>query len=1032
MSFRAVRVYLVQLFVILFLTACSSGSSEDTGNTVTGTSGKISLAVLNASNTQISNIQAGELVTAQVKLTTTNGLPVSGNEVTFSASSGALSASSRLTNSEGVADVTFNSSGLSPSVVTITASSTYSGEELSITSQFEIAEGVSPTINLTLEQNGSATNRINEGESATVKVKVLSEGNAPVADTLVTFTAGLGTLTPATALTNASGDAEVTLSTTLGQTGASEITAAVTINEQTTTSAPLAFEIQQLDTAVLTLAVLDQNGAETTSITEGNILSLHANLVGTDGVAIAEQAVNFSATEGTFSAVSRLTGSTGLATVSYDSSGLTAGVVTVTASTNYNNNDLTVSKQFEVLQAFAEVGTPKLAITFKKDGSSTNRIQVSETAQIGVVLTSVSDEPIANAIVNFTADLGTLSAPSALTNSSGVAEVTITGVADQLGAGMATASTTVNNIAITDNLPYEVVDSDVVIDTTLKLGYLDDDGNFQSGIKSKLTNSNATSTISAGGTLGLELGIFDQDNNLFTSPLTVTFASTCATNSAATLDTNVTTINGTATATFEDVSCATAFGNEDTVVATVSINSADLTATHNINISAEKLGSIEFISATPQSLVIKGTGGQGNQETSTLTFSVKGELGNSLAQQNVTFELNTEIGGLSLASTSGVTNSQGLVSAKVISGTVPTAVRVTASVAVSESETITTQSDLLSVNTGLPDQDSITIALSQVNPEALNRAGTIVDVTAYLADSFNNPVPDGTTVNFTTESGSIQSSCNTSGGQCSVEWKSQEPYDDDHRVTILATAIGHETFVDSNGNNLFDDEDGVAISTTAAKKVSSGFERATGLTSGFIDMSEAWVDYNENREYDAGERFIDGVTEGASLESFDEADGKFNGPQCEGSLCASAGSRSVIVRKAAILIAASSAAHYRISTVNGTVIASNFDSSANNQDITIARGGEYGLQIEISDTANQTMPMGTTINITASGATLVGQDSITVANTIGTTDPDGYGGLDFDIRLLNELSEAETGELNIVITTPGGVVTQATLVIDLQ
>lgn len=1023
MSLKAVKVYLIQLLVLVFLTACSSGSSDDSsGNTTTGNSARISLAVLDNASNQVTKIAVGDSVTLRARLTNTNGLAISGHEISFTASTGTVSAASRLTNSNGQAEVTFDSSGLTPSVITITATTTYNGEELSITSQFEIEPGVSPTLALSMERNGAATNRINEGEQAQVKVRVTSSNNTPITDTLVTFSAGLGTLTPETALTDSNGDASVTLTTAAGDTGAAEITATVTIDGQDTSNT-FSYAVEALESAVLSLSVQNQSNNEVTSITEGNVLSIHANLVSSSGVAIPQQAINFTATAGTFSASSRLTGSSGLATVSYDSTNLPAGVVTVTATTTYNNRDLSVTQQFEVLQALGESTTPNLAITFKKDGTSVNRIQADESAQIGVVLTSESGNPIANTIVNFTADLGTLTASSALTNNDGVAEVTINGTAGQLGAGLATASTTVNNINITDSLPYEVVDSDVVLNTSLKLGYLDDQGNFQSGIRSRLTNSNAESTISAGGTLGLELGIFDQDDAIYTPPLTVTFTSTCVSGSNATIDASVTTINGLATTTFEDISCATGFGNEDTIVATVSVNSTDLTATHDINIQAETLGSIEFVSATPESIVIKGTGGQGKQETSTLTFSVKGELGNALAQQTVNFELNTNVGGLALASSSGVTNSEGLVSAKVISGTVPTAVRVTASIAVSGGETITTQSDLLSVNTGLPDQNSITIALSERNPEARNIIGQEVTATVYMADSFNNPVPDGTTVNFTTEGGAIEPSCNTTSGSCSVTWRSTEPFQDNHRVTILATADGHESFVDVNGNNLFDNNDGPARSSSV---VSSGSGREGNANTGFIDMSEAWLDANENNNYDSGEKFID---KDGNL-AFNARDGRFNGPQCEGSLCSA--NNSIDVRKSIVMITASSSARYRVSNnVGGTVYASNH-AAVSNLDITIPRGSSVSLNIELSDTASQTLPVGTTITIAAEGATLVGADSITIPNTIGTSDPNGYGGLDFDIRLLNELDEADTGALNVTVTSPSGVTTQASMVVVLQ
>ncbi len=915
MSLKAVKFYFIQLFVLVFLSACSSGSSEDTnGNTSTGNAARISLAVLDSAGSQVNTVAAGNSLTLQARLTNTNGLAISDHEIAFTATAGSLSAASRLTNNNGQTDISFDSTGVAPSVVTITASTTYNGEELTVTSQVEVQSATQPT-----------------------------------------------------------------------------------------------------QPPVLTLTVVDQSNRETVSITQGNQLSVTANLVSSTGAAIEQQSIAFTATAGSFSAASRLTTSSGLAIVTYDSEGVDPAVVTVTASTTIDSNEISVTKQFEVLQAVAENTSPNLKVTFKQDGTAVNRMQADETAQVGVELTTHTGDPIVNTIVNFTADLGTLTASSALTNSNGIAEVTLTGTSGQLGAGLATASTTIEGVNLSDSLPYEVVDSDVVLNTSLKLGYLDAQGNFQPGIKSKLTNSNAESTISAGGTLGLELGIFDQDNNIYTPPLTVTFTSTCVSGSNATIDGSVTTINGIATTTFEDVSCATGFGNEDTIVATVSVNSTDLTATHDIKIQAETLGSIEFVSATPESIVIKGTGGQGKQETSTLTFSVKGELGNALAQQTVNFELNTNVGGLSLASSSGVTNSQGLVSAKVISGTVPTAVRVTASVAVSGGDTVTTQSDLLSVNTGLPDQNSITIALSERNPEALNIIGQEVTATVFMADSFNNPVPDGTTVNFTAEGGSIEPSCNTTSGSCSVTWRSTEPFQDNHRVTILATADGHESFVDVNGNNLFDNSDGSARSVSA---VSSGFGRESNASSGFIDMSEAWLDGNENNRYDSGERFID---KNGSL-SFNARDNRFNGPQCAGSLCSTA-DNSIDVRKSIVLITASSSANYRISNAgNNIVYRSNFAASTNSN-ISISRNGSETINIELSDTAGQTLPVGTSIAISTEAATLVGAASITVSNTVGTNDPNSYGGLDFNIVLTNEVEEATTGALIITVTSPSGVET---------
>ena len=129
-----------------------------------------------------------------------------------------------------------------------------------------------------------------------------------------------------------------------------------------------------------------------------------------------------------------------------------------------------------------------------------------------------------------------------------------------------------------------------------------------------------------------------------------------------------------------------------------------------ISIAGESLGSIEFMSAEPETIVLRGTGGQGNQETSTLTFQVKSALGNPLAQQDVEFVLDTTAGGITVSPAIGVTNSQGIVTTKVTAGSVPTAVRVTAKASSEDGTDIQTQSDLLSINTGLPEQRSFTLS----------------------------------------------------------------------------------------------------------------------------------------------------------------------------------------------------------------------------------------------------------------------------------------------------------------------------------
>jgi hypothetical protein len=445
-------------------------------------------------------------------------------------------------------------------------------------------------------------------------------------------------------------------------------------------------------------------------------------------------------------------------------------------------------------------------------------------------------------------------------------------------------------------------------------------------------------TISSGVTLGILVGLADQNDQPITTSTPVTFTSRCVQNLEAIIDVQVNTINGVANATYEDLSCAGGTGNKDTITATINVNSTSITISREVTLAPESVGAIEFITTTPENIVLQGTGGQGSQSVSTVTFQVKG---NALAQQTVDFSLNTTTGGLTLSPATGITNSQGQVSVKVTAGNVPTAVRITTEVAVSATQSIQTQSDLLSVNTGLPDQNSMTLSASNLNPEAFNVDNVEVNILASMADTFNNPVPDGTAIAFTPEGGRIQPSCNTFNGACSVTWTSSNPSVSDHRVTILATAIGHETLVDSNGNNQYDDADGPAITTNDG----SGFDVTLPSTSGFVDLSEAWRDDNENRVKDANEIFLDFDSSG----SFNPQNGLFDGPQCTDSSC---GLTSTHVRRAQILITSSSAALISVSN-NGIEIASNQSAGTGDSLLDIVRGESAQFEYSYSDTAIQ-------------------------------------------------------------------------------
>jgi hypothetical protein len=974
-----------------------------------------------------------------------NNQPVENEIISFSAALGSLRQSNGLTDRFGIATTYIDSSSTDLGAATATA--TFNSLSANANYQFtqsDPQQQVVLSLSILDANCQLAVTTTIAGQSLCIKA-TLQQGNAPLPNTIVEFSATLGTLSQPSALTSSNGTATVLLQSTSTDLGAATVIAATS-----GLSASKNYELTS-DLVGWSLSLTSYSvdcTTEQSSFNAGSTLCLSATL--NDGTnPIANEIVAFTAPLGTAQQQTALTNSVGVARILVDSASTLLGAGAATATYQV----LSASTNYEYISS--DVGQtvgPTLILLSLQNGEVKNRFKVGESIQLQATLTNASNQPLSETIIRYTAERGTLTTNSALTNNSGQAQVTLSANASDIGAALSTAQVTIEGVTYTQSYNYEVLAADSVELDTARIGFFDDQNNFVNGEigVSIALNDDGEYELSAGGTMGLSVVIVDQNDARITSPTPVTFSSSCAANERTNLDTQVTTINGVATSTYEDISCATVDGNSDTLVASITVNNVSLSATRDIKLAPEEVGSIEFISAEPISIVLKGTGGQGKQETSTLTFSVKGVLGNPLTQQEVTFSLDTTVGGLTVSPMKSLTNSQGLVTTKVTSGNVPAAVRVTATTVVNEQDNIViqTQSDLLSVNTGLPDQNSITIATATSNPEAHSFTGVEVNLRAFMADSFNNPVPDGTTINFTTEGGFIEPSCNTTNGSCVVQWTGANPRVPNHRITVLATAIGHETFFDTNGNNVFDDNDGLPISDDT----DSGLNRSNYAASGFIDHSEAWRDDNENRVKDAGETFIDYNND----ENFNSADGVFNGPHCtHATLCASEAGSKINVRKALVMIMSGSNVAYTLMTRNLTadsnlalehintnyVITTNDNGSNVQTDggITVNAGGSstrtdgvieldegfsLPLTLAIADDASglgQILPAGTQVSISTSFGSVSGATSFVIPNSVGYLNADGsdqYGGSFAFFSLTNTNSTTNAGD-----TTQGGTLT---------
>jgi hypothetical protein len=486
--------------------------------------------------------------------------------------------------------------------------------------------------------------------------------------------------------------------------------------------------------------------------------------------------------------------------------------------------------------------------------------------------------------------------------------------------------------------------------------------------------------LSAGGSTTITATLVDGDNGniLYTSFVgSVTFSSPCSGAGSATISSPVSVTNGFAQATYIANGCS----GEDTVTANVVVDGNILSATGTITVAPASVGSIQFISADPEVIAIAGTGGGGLQETSTLTFAVLDNNGEPVPQQIVNFALDTTLGGIALSSASGVTGDNGEVTVIVQSGTIHTPVKVTATTTdVNSDISYSTQSDALVVSTGLADQDSFSLSISDCSPESYSIDGVTVSVNLYAADHFNNPVPDGTAISFTTEGGSIVGSCNTSGGTCSVTWTSQDPRPPvNGRSTILATAIGNESYYDDNSSGLYD----------------------AGDTAG-ADLPEAFRDDDEDGVRDAGsEEYLDFNEDGA----YSSADGGWTGVACQTSSGNCAAATSLHVRELGIIIMATTG---NVAVINGGAALPVLPASD---------AAPVGILIVVRGTTGQYPATGTNIVVETTNGAIAGTSSFTVPTDCSTDIGDGYALTVY----MNGDDTPSTGILSVKMTSPSGI-----------
>lgn len=657
------------------------------------------------------------------------------------------------------------------------------------------------------------------------------------------------------------------------------------------------------------------------------------------------------------------------------------------------------------------------------DGAAATSVAPDRNATLRAVIRNASGTVLPNVLLTVTSSDKTATftpdSASALSDANGVATIVLK-AGSQSGAFLLTASATVNGTAITSTLNYSAVFP------TLTLGPL----------------SVAPATLSAGGTAGLSVAVMN-GTALYAPVQSVAFSSPCATAGKATISSPVNTVNGVASTSYIDKGC----GAADVITASFLFNNTTITQASTLTVQTASAGQISFVSALPQNIALKGTGGAGRQESSIVSFKVLDRNGNPVSGQLVDFALNTTAGGLTLNPAQSTSGADGTVSTTVASGTVNTPIRVTARL---RDTTLSTVSDQLVVSTGIPEQNSFTLSSSMFNTEGANFAGCAAPngaiITARLGDHFHNPVPDGTAVSFTAEGGTIDASCLTglesttltngtvitqkgTPGSCTVRFCAGNPYPSDGRATILAYALGEESFVDANGNNLFETGE-------AYVDLGEPFRNDRAVTGSNADFrDDAYNTGNATRA--SGEAYIDSNGSGAWNAT---GDGQYNGVLRAASSVNTTAANTVHVRRALVQVLSTSTA--RITPLNGTSIAldhcvdgtvfenavRSFPLAIRDSNPTVFPVNRAAVTGQAIDLPGNPLPAGTTINFSTSNGVIVGTSDIIVPNS----DSEVAANWIHVVKMVSDVGQvgtscqqnnARNGVLTVRVTTPSGITT---------
>ena len=833
------------------------------------------------------------------------------------------------------------------------------------------AATATPTLTLAISGGGNSI----AASGSTVQATVKDATGALVDGKLVTFSADatLVKFNPASGqVLTVNGVASIqVLPATATAAGAGTLTAQATVTT-TATSGTLDFQVTAGSAPVVTLPTLSLalSGGGNSIAALGTTIA-QATVKDASGALLDGKLVTFSGDPTLFKfspASGQVLTVNGIASIQVSpASASAAGAGTLAAQATVGAT--TVSSRFDVQvvagnNAGATVPTLSLAL-----GGGGNSVAASGSTVAQATVKDASGALVNGKLVTFSADAALVKfspASGQVLTVNGIASIQVSPTSlSAAGAGTLTAQATVAGTAVSSTFDFQLAAASLGLQSlNLGSGSLTAYGNRAISVMATINGVAATNT-----------------------PVQVTFTASCGTVTPSVITTDATgTANSTYSATL--ASCA---GSNVTVTA-AAVGAA--TVSGMIAVSPSVASNVQFVSTTPQLIYLQGSVGATQAQ---VVFKVVDSSGNPLQNKVLRLSLANSATGVSLNVLGNIlpvdltTDSLGQVSGTVFSGTIPTSLNVRATLLDSSgvATSIYSDSNLLTVASGRPKQSSLSLSVEKLSIEAMSVDGQTSNLTLSMADRQGNPVPPGTQVNFTTETGVVQPAvCIVASGSsnCSVTLVSSGTRTKSGRVSILAYLDGDEDFVDLNGNNVYD------------------------IGEPFTDLGRAYRD--DNGQAPAG---ADGVYDS----------GEFQVPRAGVAACV-AGQVSCagngvwgaadVRRQATVVFASSSAV-----ITSGSLLASTMLAGATAPVLP-------GVSVTIADLNGNSMPTGTKISLLAiddgnpvpglpaspvASCALPGTASFTVPNSLAP------------MSLFVPLTYCTAGDqLQVTVTSPLGTVTQ--------